>query len=32
MDAIDLIRYQTARTWDWLEMTVSDVTEEQANW
>ena len=32
MDAIELIRYETRRTWQWLAMTVSDITEEQANW
>lgn len=32
MDAIDLIRYQTRQAWAWLNMTVEDVTEEQANW
>lgn len=32
MDAIELIRYQVRLTWDWLDRTMSDVTEEQANW
>ena len=32
MDAVDLLRYQVKGTYAWLEMTVSDVTEEQANW
>ena len=32
MDAIDLLRYQVRDTYAWLEMTVSDVSEEQANW
>ncbi len=32
MDAIELIRYQVRQTWDWFDMTVADVTEEQANW
>ena len=32
MDAIDLLRYQTKLAYSWLEMTVSDVTEDQANW
>ncbi|HEU4760207.1 MAG TPA: DinB family protein, partial [Dehalococcoidia bacterium] len=29
---IDLLRYQVKGTYAWLEMTVSDVSEEQANW
>ncbi|MBI2912984.1 MAG: DinB family protein [Chloroflexi bacterium] len=32
MDAIELLRYQIKGTYTWLEMTVSDVTQEQANW
>jgi hypothetical protein len=32
MDVIDLIRYEIRRTREWLDMTVSDITEEQANW
>ncbi|PYS47652.1 MAG: hypothetical protein DMG13_27365, partial [Acidobacteria bacterium] len=32
MDAIELLRYQVRQTWDWLDMTMSDVTEEAANW
>jgi len=32
MDAIDLLRYQIRETYAWLEMTLSDITEEQANW
>lgn len=32
MDAIELIRYEIRRTWEWLEITMSDITEEQANW
>ena len=32
MDAIELLRFQVRLTWDWLDVTVSDVTEEQANW
>src|SRR5207249_882901 len=32
MDAIELLRYQVRQTWDWLDMTMSDVTEEEANW
>jgi hypothetical protein len=32
MDAIELIRYEIRRTWEWLDVTVSDITEEQANW
>jgi hypothetical protein len=32
MDAIDLLRWQTRETSAWLEMTLADVTQEQANW
>jgi len=32
MDALDLLRYQVKETYAWLEMTVGDVTEDQANW
>ncbi len=32
MDALDLLRFQVKETYEWLEMTVSDVTQEQANW
>lgn len=32
MDAIELLRYQQQVTWKWLDRTVADVTEEQANW
>ena len=32
MDALDLLRFQAKQAYAWLEMTVSDVTEEQANW
>ena len=32
MDAMELLRYQVRQTWDWLDMTMSDVTEEAANW
>ena len=32
MDAIDLLRYQVRDTYAWLEMTVSNVSQEQANW
>jgi hypothetical protein len=32
MDAIDLLRSQVKTAWDWLEMTLEDVTQEQANW
>jgi len=32
MDAIDLLRYQVRDTYAWLDMTVSDISEEQANW
>jgi len=31
-DAIGLLRFQVRQTWDWLDLTLSDVTEEQANW
>ena len=29
---LDFLRDQVQRAWDWLETTVSDVTDEQANW
>jgi hypothetical protein len=32
MDAIELLRWQTSTAWDWLDETVGDITEEQANW
>ncbi|MBI1885904.1 MAG: DinB family protein [Chloroflexi bacterium] len=32
MDVLELLRYQVKGTYAWLEMTLSDVTEEQANW
>ena len=32
MDAIDVIRHFVKDSYEWLEMTVSDVTQEQANW
>lgn len=32
MDAIELLRWQTNMASAWLESTVEDVTEEQANW
>jgi len=32
MDAIELLRWQCRRTYEWLELTVSDVTPEQARW
>jgi hypothetical protein len=32
MDAIDLLRFQVGQAQAWLEMTVSDITEEEANW
>ena len=32
MDALDLLRYQVKESYAWLEMTVSDVSQEQANW
>jgi len=32
MDAIELLRWQTKKAWDWLETTIDDVTESQANW
>ncbi len=32
MDAIGLLRYQVRDTYAWLEMTVEDVSAEQANW
>jgi hypothetical protein len=32
MDAIELLRWQTKTAYEWLELTVSDVTAEQALW
>jgi hypothetical protein len=32
MDARDLLRYQIRDCYAWLEMTLDDITEEQANW
>ena len=32
MSALDFLRGQVRSAWDWLETTVSDVTDEQANW
>ncbi len=32
MDALDLLRKQVRETYAWLEMTLEDVSEEQANW
>ncbi len=32
MDAIDLLRNQIKGAYEWLEMTLSDVTDEQAKW
>jgi hypothetical protein len=32
MDAVELIRFQTRQSWQWLNLTLEDVTEEQANW
>jgi hypothetical protein len=32
MDAIDLLRHQVKQTYAWLELMVSDVSQEQANW
>jgi hypothetical protein len=32
MEALAFLRQETRSAWDWLETTVSDVTEEQANW
>ena len=32
MDALDLLRVQVKEAYEWLEMTASDVTQEQANW
>lgn len=32
MDAIELLRSQIRESYDWLELTVSDITQEQANW
>ena len=31
-DTIELLRFQVRQTWDWLDLTMSDVTKEQANW
>lgn len=32
MDAIDLLRYQIRQCHAWLEMTLGDITQEQASW
>ena len=32
MDTIEVIRYQVRRSYDWLAVTVSDITDEVANW
>lgn len=32
MDAIDLLRWQVKQTYAWLEMTLRDISQEQANW
>ncbi len=32
MDALELLRKQVKETYAWLEMTVEDISEEQANW
>jgi hypothetical protein len=32
MNAIDLLRYQIRECYAWLEMTVDDITQRQANW
>ena len=32
MDAIEILCYQIRQTWDWLDLTVSDLTDVQANW
>jgi len=32
MHAIGLLRWQTKTAWEWLETTIGDITEEQANW
>ena len=32
MDALDLLRYQIKECYAWLEMTLSDISQEQANW
>jgi hypothetical protein len=32
MDLLAFLRDETRSAWEWLESTVSDVTEEQANW
>ena len=32
MDAIALLRHQIIESYDWLELTVSDITPDQANW
>ena len=29
---LDFLRQQVVSAWDWLETTVSDVTDDQANW
>lgn len=32
MDAIELLQWQSKKAFDWLEETIEDITEEQANW
>src|SRR3989304_2877357 len=32
MDTLALLRFQIRECYTWLEMTLSDITEEQANW
>lgn len=32
MDAVELLRKQVKETYAWLEMTLEDISEEQANW
>lgn len=32
MDALDLLRFQVRQAQAWLEMTVSNITQEEANW
>jgi hypothetical protein len=32
MDAIELLRWQSKMAFEWLDLTLEDVTEEQANW
>jgi hypothetical protein len=32
MDALELLRKQVRETYAWLEMTLEDISEEQANW